>query len=74
MVDSGPDEHAGNGCAGGVGDGGLGPDGSLEEGQEDVRDGLNGSKNQRVSTTIDSGSKRKGASLTLWHVGGAEEV
>ena len=46
----------------------------LEEGQQDVGNGLDGSNGQGVSTTIDSGSKRKGASLTLWHVGGAEEV
>ena len=74
MVDSGPDEHADNSRAGGIGDGGLGPDGSLEEGQEDVRDGLDGSENQGVSASVDSGSKREGASLALWDVGWAEEV
>ena len=74
VVDGGPDEHAGNSGAGGVGDGGLGPDGSLEEGQENVRDGLNGSENQGISASVDSGSKRKGTSLALWDVGGAEEV
>ena len=74
VVDGGPDEHAGNSRAGGVGDGGLGPDGSLEEGQEDVRDGLDGSNGQWVSTNIDSSSKGKGTSLALWDVGGAKEV
>ena len=74
MVDGGPDEHAGNSRAGGVGDGGLGPDGSLEEGQEDAWDGLDGPKYQGVSTSVDSGSKREGTSLTLWDIGGAKEV
>ena len=74
VVDGGPDEHAGNSGAGGVGDGGLGPDGSLEEGQEDVRDGLDGSEHEGVSASVGSGSKREGASLALWHVGGAKEV
>ena len=74
VVDGGPDEHGGNSGAGGVGDGGLGPDGSLEEGQEDVRDGLNGAEGEGVSASVDSGSKREGASLALWHVGGAKEV
>ena len=46
----------------------------LEEGQEDVGDGLDGSNGQGVSTTIDSGSKGKGAGLTLGDIGGAEEV
>ena len=46
----------------------------LEEGQEDVGDGLDGSNGQGVSTTIDSSSKRKGASLALWDIGGAKEV
>ena len=74
MVDSGPDVHAGNSCTGGVGHCGLGPDCALEEGEEDVRDGLDGSDCQGVSTAVDSGSKRKGTSLALWNIGGAKEV
>ena len=74
VVDGSPDVHAGNSRAGGIGDCGLGPDGSLEEGQEDIRDGLDGSEHQGVSASVDSGSKRKGTSLALWDVGGAEEV
>ena len=46
----------------------------LEEGQEDVGNGLDGSNGQGVSTTIDSGSKGKGAGLALRDIGGAEEV
>ena len=46
----------------------------LEEGQEDVGDGLDGSNGQGVSTTIDSGSKGKGTGLALRDIGGAEEV
>ena len=46
----------------------------LEEGQQDVGDGLDGSNGQGVSTTIDSGSKGKGTGLALRDIGGAEEV
>ena len=46
----------------------------LEEGQEDVGNGLDGSNGQGVSTTIDSSSKGKGAGLPLRDIGGAEEV
>ena len=74
MVNSGPDVHASNSCTSSVGHGGLGPDCALEEGEEDVRDGLDGSDCQGVSTTVDSGSKGEGASLTLWDIGGAKEV
>ena len=74
MVDGSPDVHAGNSRAGGIGDCGLGPDGSLEEGQEDVRDGLDRSENQGVSASVNSGSKREGASLALWHVGRAKDL
>ena len=46
----------------------------LEEGQEDVGNGLDGSNGQGVSTTIDSGSEGKGTGLALRDIGGAEEV
>ena len=46
----------------------------LEEGQQDVGNGLDGSNGQGVSTTIDSGSKGKGTGLALRDIGGAEEV
>ena len=74
MVDGRPDVNASNSRPGGVGDCGLGPDGSLEEGKEDVRDGLDGSDCQWVSASVHSGSKRKSAGLALWHVGGTEYV
>ena len=73
MIDGGPDVNADNGRAGGVGDGGLGPDGALEEGEEDAWDGLDGAKNQGFSTSVDSRSKREGAGLALWDVGGAKD-
>ena len=47
---------------------------NLEEGQEDVGNGLDGSNGQGVSTTIDSRSKGKGTGLALRDIGGAEEV
>ena len=47
---------------------------NLEEGQQDVGNGLDGSNGQGVSTTIDSRSKGKGAGLALRDIGGAEEV
>ena len=47
---------------------------NLEEGQQDVGNGLDGSNGQGVSTTIDSGSKGKGTGLALRDIGGAEEV
>ena len=47
---------------------------NLEEGQEDVGNGLDGSNGQGVSTTIHSSSKRKGTGLALRDIGGAEEV
>ena len=46
----------------------------LEEGQQDVGNGLDGSNGQGVSTTIDSGSKGKGAGLALRDICGAEDV
>ena len=70
--DSGPD--ASNCASGRVSDCRLDPDGSLEEGKEDAWDGFDGSECQWVSASVHSGSKRKSASLTLWHVGGTEDV
>ena len=58
MIDGGPDVNADNGRAGGVGDGGLGPDGALEEGEEDAGDGLDGAEGEGVAASVDSGSKR----------------
>ena len=74
MVDSKPDPDASNCVSSRVGHCGLYPDGSPEEGEEDVRDGLDGSDCQGFPTPVDSGSKRKGASLALWDIGGAKEV
>ena len=74
MVDSDSGPDASNCVPGRVGDCCLDPDGSLEEGKEDVRDGLDGSDCQWVSASVHSGSKRKSASLALWHVGGAKDV
>ena len=74
MVDSESGPDANNCSSSRVGDCGLDPDGSLEEGQEDAGDGLNGAEGEGVSASVDSGSKREGASLALWDVGGAEEV
>ena len=72
MIDGGPDVNADNGRAGGVGDGGLGPDGALEEGQQDVRDGLDGAEDQGVAATIDSRVEGKGTGLALREVGWAD--
>ena len=74
MVNSKPDPDASNYVSSRISHCGLYPDGSPEEGEEDVRDGLDGSDCQGVSTTVDSGSKRKGTSLALWNIGGAKEV
>ena len=74
MVDSDSGPDASNCVSGRVDDCRLDPDGSLEEGKEDVRDGLDGSDCQWVSASVHSGSKRKSAGLALWHVGGAKEV
>ena len=51
---------------------GLGPDGALEEGQEDVRDGLDGSEDQGVAATVDSRVEGKGTGLALREVGRAD--
>ena len=53
---------------------GLGPDGALEEGQEDVRDGLDWAEDQGVAATVDSRVEGKGTGLALRDIGGAEEV
>ena len=74
MVDSESGPDAGNCVSSRIGDCGLHPDGSLEEGQEDAGDGLNGAEHEGVSASVDSGSKRESASLTLRHVGGAKDI
>ena len=51
---------------------GLGPDGALEEGQEDVRDGLDGAEGQRVAATVHSSVEGKGTGLALREVGWAD--
>ena len=51
---------------------GLGPDGALEEGQEDVRDGLDGAEDQGVAATIHSRVEGKGTGLALREVGWAD--
>ena len=51
---------------------GLGPDGALEEGQEDVRDGLDGAEDQGVAATVDSRVEGKGTGLALREVGWAD--
>ena len=74
MVDSESGPDASNCGSSRIGDCGLNPDGSLEEGQEDAGDGLNGAEHQGVSASVDSGSKRESAILALRHVGGAEDI
>ena len=74
MVDSESGPDASNCVSSRIGDCGLDPDGSPEEGQEDAWDGLDGAEGEWFSASVDSGSKREGASLALWHVGGAEDV
>merc|ERR1711994_68056 len=51
---------------------GLGPDGALEEGQQDVRDGLDGAKDQGVAATVDSRVEGKSTGLALREVGWAD--
>ena len=53
---------------------GLGPDGALQEGEEDVGDGLNGAEGEGVAASVHSGSKRESAGLALGDVSWAEEV
>ena len=74
MVDSESGPDANNCGSSRVGDCGLDPDGSLEEGQEDAGDGLNGAEGEGVSASVDSGSKGEGARLALWHIGGAKDI
>ena len=50
----------------------LGPDCALEEGEEDVRDGLNGTEGEGVSTTVHSRVEGEGAGLALGEVGWAD--
>ena len=51
---------------------GLGPDGALEEGEEDVRNGLNGAEGEGVATTVHSRVEGKGTGLALREVGWAD--
>ena len=57
MVDGSPDPETGEGLAGSIGDSGLGPDGALEEGGEDVRDSVDGSEDEGLSAAVDSGAE-----------------
>ena len=50
---------------------GLGPDGALQEGEEDVRDGLNRAKGEWVTSTVHPGVKGEGTGLALREVGWA---
>ena len=50
---------------------GLSPDGALEEGEEDVRDGLNRAKGEWVTSTVHPGVKGEGTGLALREVGWA---
>ena len=72
MVDGSPDPETGEDLAGGIGDGGLGPDGALEEGGEDGRDSIDGSEDEGLSAAVDSGAEGQGALLALGEVGGAQ--
>merc|ERR1712127_184838 len=74
VVDSGPDPDTGKSLASSVHHGGLGLDGSLEEGEQDLRDVLDGSEDGGVSSSVDSGHEGQGTGLALGHVGGAQEV
>ena len=74
MVDSESGPDAGNCGSSRIGNCGLDPDGSLEEGQEDAGDGLDGAEHEGVSASVDSGSKGEGARLALWHIGGAKDI
>jgi len=51
---------------------GFGPDGALEEGEEDVRNGLNGAEGEGVATTVHSRVEGEGAGLALREVGWAD--
>ena len=51
---------------------GFGPDGALEEGEEDVRNGLNGAEVEGVATTVHSRVEGEGAGLALREVGWAD--
>ena len=53
---------------------GLSPDGALEEREEDVRDGLNGTEGEWIPATVHPGVEGEGAGLALRDIGGAEEV
>ena len=51
---------------------GFGPDGALEEGEEDVRDGVNGAEGEGVATTVHSRVEGEGAGLAVREVGWAD--
>ena len=50
----------------------LGPDGALQEGEEDVRDGLNGAEDEGVAATIHARVEGEGAGLAVGEVGWAD--
>ena len=74
MVEGNPELDAGDEVAGSIHDRGLGLDCALEEGEEDVGDGLDGSSHDGVAAAVDAGAEGEGAGLALGDVGGAEEV
>ena len=51
---------------------GLCPDGALQEGEEDVRDGLNGAEGEWVAATVHPRVEGEGAGLALGEVGWAD--
>ena len=66
MVDSNPDPGAGNYLSCRVRHGALGPDGPLEEGQEDVGDGVDGPDHKLVNVAVHTGLKGR---LQAWPSG-----
>ena len=74
MVDSNPYPRACNNFSSRVRHGALSPDGPLEEGQEDVRDGVDGPDRERDAAAVHTGPQWETAGLAFRHVGGAEEV
>ena len=51
---------------------GLCPDGALQEGEENVRDGLNGAEGEWVAATVHPRVEGEGAGLALGEVGWAD--
>ena len=74
MVDNNSYPGTGNCLACRVRHGALGPDGPLEEGQENVRDGVDGPDSELVTAAIHSGPQGEATGLAFGHIGGAQEV